>query len=90
MTSYLLALYQSRFTYPSGDDLGNAKGSSRGHLVVVLVPEGLGGVGGANIMVGGVDGGLALKVVVGLVDRLRLALKVVGWWRVGEVCRQHC
>ena len=52
-----------------------------------LVPVALRGVGGADVVVGGLDGGLALKVGVALVDRLGLALKVGGGWRgVGEIC----
>ena len=74
-------------TYPSGDDLGDAEGC-RGHLVVGLVPEGLGGVGRADVVPGGLDGRLALKVGVGLVDRLRLALEVGRRWGVGEICEE--
>ena len=52
-----------------------------------LVPVALRGVGGADVVVGGLDGGLALKVGVALVDRLGLALKVGGGRRgVGEIC----
>ena len=77
-------------TYPRGDDLGDAEGPSRGHLVLgLLVPEGLGAVGGAgHLVVGGVDGRLALEVGVRLVDRLRLALEVGRRWGVGEICEE--
>ena len=52
-----------------------------------LVPVALRGVGGADVVVGGLDGRLALKVGVGLVDGLGLALKVGGGGRrVGEIC----
>ena len=80
-------------TYPRGDDLGDAEGTSLGHLVLGLVPEGLGGVGRADVVVGGVDGrlavkvyALALEVVGGLVDGLRLALEGGRRRGVGEVC----
>ena len=87
MTSMTKA-WIGKITYPRGDDLGDAEGPSRCHLVLgLLVPERLGAVGRAgDLVIRGMDGGLALEVGVRLVDRLRLALEVGRGRGVGEVC----